>query len=107
MKYLLPLLLLAILAGCDAKTAQEPRADKLAKSLCQCTSELLLLNKKAQSTTDSLTFKQIEQAFEKAKTCAVGLGIKPEEQPVLETALQAYCPELAAYPELIKELTVQ
>lgn len=95
------------LSSCGQNPSPEPRTDKLAKSLCQCTSELLVLNQKAQSSPDSLAFQQIEQAFNKAKECSLALGIKKEEHPMLETSLQSFCPELMQYPELLKELTSQ
>ncbi|HAD13138.1 MAG TPA: hypothetical protein DCF33_11970 [Saprospirales bacterium] len=94
-------------SSCGQNPPPESRTDKLAKSLCQCTSELLVLNQKAQSSPDSLAFQQIEQAFNKAKACSQALGIKKEEQPVLETSLQSFCPDLMQYPELIQELTSQ
>ena len=99
--------ILAIFTGCGQTQAPEQRADKLAKSLCKCSGELLELNHKAEGAPDSLAFQQIAQAFNKARTCALGLGIKPEEKPVLETALNAYCPELVKYPELLQELISQ
>ncbi|HLP93992.1 MAG TPA: hypothetical protein VK168_08145 [Saprospiraceae bacterium] len=105
--WLLVSLSLLGLAACENPAPAEPRADKLAKSLCQCTSELLILNKKAESTQDSLVFQQIAQSFEKSKACAQALGIKPEDQPALETALKAFCPELIVYPEMLQELLAQ
>jgi hypothetical protein len=99
--------LMAMVAGCGQTPVPEQRADKLAKSLCQCTQDLLELNKKAESAPDSLAFQSIAQAFNKARTCALGLGIKQEEKPVLETALNAYCPELIKYPDLLQELLSQ
>jgi hypothetical protein len=99
--------LLAIITSCGQTQAPEKRADGLAKSLCKCTEDLLALNKKAESAPDSLAFQQIAQAYTKARKCALGLGIKPEEKPVLETALKAYCQELNQYPDLLQELINQ
>lgn len=108
MRFCLLVILLAIISGCGQTTqAPEQRADKLAKSLCQCAEELLALNKKAENAPDSLAFQQIAQAFTKARTCALSLGVKLEEKPVLETALNAYCPELNKYPDLLQELINQ
>lgn len=98
---------ISALVACENPAPAEPRADKLAKSLCQCTTELLILNKKAESTQDSLAFQQIAQSFEKAKACAQALGIKPEDQPALETSLKAFCPELIVYQDLLTELLAQ
>lgn len=101
-------ILLAMIAGCgQTPEVPEQRADKLAKSLCQCTEDLLSLNKKAENTLDSLAFQRIAQAYDKARTCTNSLGIKKEEKPELETALKSYCPELIKYPELLEELINQ
>lgn len=103
------LLLVSILIcfACENAAPPEARADKLAKSLCNCTNALFELNKQAQSGSDSLAFRKIEQEFVKAKNCTVALGIKPEEKAAMEVALQTLCPTLATQKDLLQELLTQ
>jgi hypothetical protein len=100
MRYIILLLVL----GCFACASPESRADKLAKSLCGCTTQLLTLNQQAQTGSDSLSFRKIGAEFEKAKACAAKLGIKPEDRASLELALKTQCPALAGFVDLLPEL---
>lgn len=95
------------LFACESPAPPEARGDKLAKSLCACTSELLALNKQAQTSSDSLAFRNIAAEFDKVRTCTAKLGIKPEDRAALELALTTHCPALAAQPELLLELLGQ
>lgn len=101
-----PLLILSIsLFACEnPPTISESRGEKLAKSLCGCSAQLLNLNKQAEAASDSLAFRNIAAEFEKARACAIRLGIKPDDRAILETTLQARCPALAAQTELLSEL---
>ncbi|MFN0216104.1 MAG: hypothetical protein ACKVT2_17735 [Saprospiraceae bacterium] len=95
------------LFACGSPTVSEPRGDKLARVLCECSAPLLALNKAAQSAPDSLAFRNIAVEFEKARSCAARLGIQPEDRIALDLALNSRCPALAAYPDLLAELLGQ
>lgn len=90
--------------ACENPAPPEGRVDKLAKSLCGCTEQLLALNQPEQATMDSLFFRKIEAEFEKARDCAGALEVRPEDRPALETALKAKCPVLALNQDLLTEL---
>ena len=96
--------LLLVALSCAPPAPPESKSDKLATSLCGCTTQLLALNQKAQTEADSLAFRNIAAAFEKARECASRLGIKPEDRSALELALGLKCPTLAANKELLIEL---
>ncbi len=106
MRYLLFLIAIACFS-CEAPAPPESRGDKLAKSLCSCTDQLLSLNKLAQTASDSLSFRNVADEFEKARKCVSNLGIKPEERATLELALNTHCPLLAAQENLLSELLGQ
>ena len=103
------LLFLIVLAGfsCVEPTPPESRGDKLAKSLCSCTDQLLSLNKQAQTASDSLAFRIIAEEFEKTRKCVSSLGLKPEDRAGLELALSTHCPSLAEQKDLLSELLGQ
>lgn len=90
--------------ACQNPAPVESRADKLAKSVCGCTEELLRLNKQAETDRDSLAFRNIANAFEKARTCVHSIGIKPEERESLNRSLDVLCPDLAAHKDILPEL---
>ena len=106
MRYLLFGIIITFFA-CEAPVPPEPRGDKLAKSLCGCTAQLITLNQQAATATDSLSFRNIATEFEKARACAAGLGIKPNDRAALELALTTHCPALAAHKDLLPELLGQ
>lgn len=90
--------------SCEAPAPPESSGDKLAKSLCACTAQLLALNQQAQTANDSLSFRNIATEFEKARDCVAGLDIKAENKAGLELALVTKCPNLAANKDLLLEL---
>lgn len=94
-------------SACEAPPPPESRGDKLAKSLCGCTSQLLALNKQAEAAPDSLAFRNMADAFEKARACAVQLGIKPADSTLLDIALKTQCPMLSANQGILTELLKQ
>ncbi len=106
MRYLLFLLAIAC-SSCEAPAPPESRGDKLAKSLCGCTTQLLALNKQAESGSDSLAFRNIAEEFEKARTCAAKLGIKPADSTALVLALKTHCPALVENQDILSELLKQ
>lgn len=93
-----------MLFSCEPVAVPESRGDKLAKSLCGCTTALLDLNERAQTSSDSLAFRNIATEFEKTRACVSQLGIKTEDRAALGTGLTAHCPELAKHTELLTEL---
>lgn len=106
MRHFLFLILLSLFA-CESAAPPEARGDKLAKSLCACTNELLVLNQQAQTSSDSLAFRNIAAEFEKARACTAKLGVKPEDRAALDIALNTHCPALASQSELLLELLGQ
>ena len=106
MRYLLFLFAIAFFS-CQAPAPPESREDKMAKSLCGCTTHLLALNQQAASVPDSLAFRNIAQEFEKALACATNLGIKPTDSISLKLSLKTHCPALAEHTDLLSELLGQ
>ncbi|MBC7775981.1 MAG: hypothetical protein H7246_11150 [Phycisphaerae bacterium] len=104
---LIQLFLLIAFFACETPAPPESRGDKLAKSLCGCTIQLLALNKQAESASDSLAFRNIADEFEKARACAIKLGIKPADSPALELALKTHCPVLVENQGILPELLKQ
>jgi hypothetical protein len=99
------LLMLAGIGACgDAPPAPLSRPEKLAADLCKCTENLLALNAQAQSSADSLAFRNIAAAFENSARCIQNLGIKPEDKTLLAPALAQNCSALAKEQELLTEL---
>ncbi|MFN0174780.1 MAG: hypothetical protein ACKVU0_09055 [Saprospiraceae bacterium] len=103
------LLFLFVFTGfsCGEAAPPESRGDKLAKSLCRCTDQLLSLNKQAQTASDSLAFRNIATEFEKVRKCVSSLGLKPEDRAGLELSLSTHCPPLAEQQDLLSELLGQ
>ena len=106
MKYLLFLIVL-VGFSCENPAPPESRPDKLAKSLCGCTSNLFALNQQAQSASDSLAFRNIATEFEKTRECVKKLDIQPEDRAALELSLKNICPALGAQQDLLIELLGQ
>lgn len=106
MRYLFFLFAFAFFS-CEAPAPPESREDKMAKSLCGCTAQLLALNKQAASASDSLAFRNIAAEFEKARACATKLGINPADSTALELALKAHCPALSEHSDFLSELLGQ
>lgn len=97
-------LVAVILYSCSSPALPESRGDKLAKSLCDCSEQLMALNQQAEKSSDSLSFRNIATAFEKTRACAAKLGIKAEDTTALRLALATQCPALAAHPDILPEL---
>lgn len=106
MKYLLFLIVL-LAFSCENPVPPESRADKLAKSLCACTTTLLALNQQAQAGADSLAFRNIAAEFEKTRDCVKKLDIQPDDRTALELSLKKLCPALGGQEELLIELLGQ
>lgn len=106
MKYLLFMLFFA-LTSCETPVPPESQSDQLAKSLCDCSAQLLALNQQAQTANDSLSFRNIVDEFEKTRNCVAGLKIKAENRAGLEIALATKCPSLAANKDFLTELIGQ
>jgi hypothetical protein len=97
------LLLLLSFFACQTQQ-QETRVERMAKSICGCSSELLHLNKLAAGTTDDIDFEGIQTAFEKTKSCIANQRMKPEDISTVRKTLEIQCPELAAEKNLLDEL---
>ena len=106
MRYFLLLMLLGFFA-CETPAPPESRADKLAKSLCTCTAQLLALNKQAESGSDSLAFRAIAEEFERSRACIALLGIRPADSTLLQLALKTHCPVLSEKLDFLPELLHQ
>jgi hypothetical protein len=106
MKYILFLIVL-LATSCENPAPPESRPDKLAKSLCACTTNLLALNQQAQSSADSLAFRNIGAEFEKTRECVNKLDIQPNDRAALELSLKNICPALGAQQDLLIELLGQ
>jgi len=106
MKYILFLIVL-VGFSCENPAPPESRPDKLAKSLCGCTTALLALNQQAQSASDSLAFRNIAAEFEKTRACVKKLDIQPDERAALELSLKNLCPALETQQDLLTELLGQ
>jgi hypothetical protein len=106
MKYLLFLMVL-VGFSCENPAPPESRPDKLAKSLCGCTTALLALNQQAQSASDSLAFRNIAAEFEKTRECVDKIGVQPDDRAALGRSLKNICPELEAQQDLLTELLGQ
>lgn len=103
MRYLLFLLSIVCIA-CENPVSPETREIKSAKSLCNCTNQLVALNQQAEASADSLIFQKIAVEFEKARKCAADLGIQPADRSALVLALKNQCPKLAASEDFLSEL---
>ena len=76
----------------------------MARGICDCSTQLLALNKQVASSQDSIDFEGIQTAFEKTRTCITEQRMKKEDLPEVQKILLVKCPELAAQPELLQEL---
>ena len=95
-------LILLVAFSCEEPPAA-PRGGSAAQSVCDCSAELLRLNKAAAQDT-VINFEAIQAEYNKALSCVHALHLKPEEMAELEKALASKCPELAAEQELLGEL---
>ncbi len=102
LRFFISILLLMILA-CGEAAPKETRADRIAKGLCDCTSNLLDINKQAVAA-DSIDFEGIQTAFNKTKACIINQRLKADDLPEVEKVLGLHCPALAAEAELLEEL---
>lgn len=82
---------------------QKPE-ERLAKSLCDCTQELFMLNQRAERNADSLAFRAVAAEYEKARACALSLGVKPADRPAVDAAIFLFCPTLASDKSFLDEL---
>lgn len=93
--------------------APESRFDKMAVAYCDCTAQLVSLNKKSETMTSdtslSIDFQALQAEYEKAKECAATLSIrfgklKPQEMAEMEKSLALKCPDLSTQKDLLREL---
>jgi hypothetical protein len=93
----------------------ENRYDKIATGFCECTSQLVALNKGAialaadTSGNAALVFKQMEAEYNNARACSATIllqygRLKKEEFAEVEKAMQGKCPDLALQKDLLREM---
>ena len=97
------LLFFGALFSCQNQ-APEARSEKIAKGICDCSAQLMQMNKEAANAQGPIDFEGIEAAFAKTKACIAKQRMKPEDRQEVEKALALKCPELAAENELLQEL---
>lgn len=100
-----------LLGACQPPTP-EGRFAQLSKGCCECTAQLLELNRQAAQAPEKADFRALEVEYQRTKECigtvTNNLGkIKAEDLPQLEKQLQATCPSLSSQRELLQELVVQ
>lgn len=106
MRFATLLLLACLLFSCQNPPA-ETRADRIAKGVCDCSTPLLDLNKKAAAGKDSIDFEAIQTAFLEARKCIVNQHMKSDDLSEVQKALLIKCPELAAETDLLEELLMK
>jgi hypothetical protein len=93
----------------------ENKYDKIATGFCECTSQLVALNKGAialaadTSGNAALLFKQMEMEYNKAKECSASIiaqygKLKKEEFAEVEKAMVGKCPDMALQKDLLREM---
>lgn len=108
MRFILLLFSVQLFFSCK-NTPPESRADHIAVQICDCSGQLLELNKKAAAITqaaaaDTIDFKAIQIEFEKTRTCIAEQHMKPEDLFEVKRSLAIKCPELTKQTELLEEL---
>jgi|GEM_PF-939942 len=88
----------------------------IAKSYCECTHGLIVLNNRNQQlsadTNAVLNLQAIQTEFESAKTCTATLmarygKLSADDQKAVMAHVATTCPALAHKPELLRELLGQ
>ena len=100
------LLLSVLLFSCQNEDPKS-KAEKMAVAVCNCSNQLLTLNKEAAAKEENIDFEAIQQAFMKARKCISELRMKAEDKQAMEAVLPLKCPELAAEAELLSELLAE
>jgi hypothetical protein len=104
----------ALITACINPTP-ESRYDKIAAGFCECTNQLVALNKEAVAMADDTTgkareiFKQMQVEYIKAQECSATIvaqfgKLKTAEFPQLEKAMVGKCPDLATQRDLLVEM---
>lgn len=102
-------------AACKNAAPPESRYDKIATGFCECTAQLVELNKKAVTLAADSTgqavqmFKQMETEYNKARECSATIigqfgKLKKEEFDAVEKAMAGKCPDLNLQKELLREM---
>jgi hypothetical protein len=103
MRFITVFLLTYCFYSCE-NPPSETRAERIAKGICDCSTQLLNLNKQAANASGNIDFEAIQAEFGKARACIVNQRMKPEDLPEVQKALTVKCPELAAEAEMLGEL---
>jgi len=102
-------------AACNNTQPTESKYDKIATGFCECTAQLVELNKKAVALAADSTgqaaqmFKQMESEYNKARECSATIigqfgKLKKEEFEAVEKAMAGKCPDLNLQKELLREM---
>jgi hypothetical protein len=113
------LLSIVVLFSCE-NTAASPdvalakRATVIAQSYCQCTGHLVSLNQQmVQAGSDTATtnqlFKAIADAYTRAEACTDSIlmiqgHLSPALMESVKQSVSTQCPEVAAHPDMLREL---
>jgi hypothetical protein len=100
--------------GCNSEKP-DPRLEKLATGFCECTSQLVIINKNAATlATDTtgnsaLVFKQLEIEYNNTKDCMASViaqygRLKKAELVIMEKILNKKCATIPMQKELLRDL---
>lgn len=105
-------MLLLVFATCTPPSTSETRYQKLAVAYCECTAQLAMLNRQADTANParlSAYFQQMQTEYDKARECAATIvaefgHLKPAELDSLNDVLVSRCPAVANKRDLLQEL---
>lgn len=105
-------ILLLVSGACTIPSKPETRYQKLAVAYCECTAQLAMLNRQADTANQarlSAYFQQMQVEYDKARECAATIvaefgHLKPAELDSLNNALINRCPAVADKRDLLQEL---
>lgn len=104
-----------VFTACKNPAPPENKYDKIATGFCECTAQLVEMNKKAVALASDSTgeaaqmFKQMEAEYNKARECSATIigqfgKLKKEEFEAVEKAMAGKCPDLNLQKELLREM---
>ncbi|MFN0013718.1 MAG: hypothetical protein ACKVU2_04145 [Saprospiraceae bacterium] len=102
-----------LLNGCtEPISLSQSRFEKIADAYCECTEQLVLLNKQADTVDRARLgeyFQKMQAEYNNTKDCTASIigqfgHLKPAELDTLDLLLKNRCPELADKREQLQEL---
>jgi hypothetical protein len=111
--------LVTVFFSCQPKAASTnaaltKRAAAIATAYCKCTDDLIALNHQmAQVGTDTATtnqlFKAIGSAYTRAEACTDSIlmlhgHLSPQLLELVQQTVNTQCPDVAAHPDMLREL---